>query len=207
MEEIWKDVAGFEGLYQVSNLGNVRNSKGKILKQATSRNGYKRIFLHKNGYAPLLVHRLVASAFIDNPQNKPCVNHIDNDRANNLVDNLEWVTYKENMMWASSQGRMVCTEEKKLILRKRDEERGLSVIGTDKKGNEYLFVVMNDVKKLGFQPTKVSLCCKGRRKTSGNMTWRFVGKEILKTMKPSTMTLEEATKIRNGHYVRKEKAI
>ena len=205
--ETWKEIEGFNGRYEVSNFGNVRNSKGKILKQSISRNGYKRISLFKNGYKFMLVHRLVAIAFVDNPESKPCVNHIDNDRANNFAENLEWVTHKENMMWASSQGRMVCTEEKKLIQRKKDEERGLSVIGTDKNGNEYLFVVMNDVKKLGFQPTKVSLCCKGQRKTSGNMTWRFVDKDIAKSMTPSNMTLQEATNIRNGYYVRKEKVV
>lgn len=108
MEEIWKDIKGYEGLYQVSNLGRVRSVdrldsanhklKGRIKSTSIRPNGYENVILCKNskskGYS---VHRLVAQAFILNPENKPQINHIDENKANNKVSNLEWVTRKENI--------------------------------------------------------------------------------------------------------------
>ena len=107
MEEIWKDIEGFEGLYQVSNLGRVKTleryvrhplgglrlKKEKVLKPF-AKQGYLYIdFGRKKQYR---MHRLVASAFIPNPQNKPEVNHIDFNKHNNNLSNLEWVTRSEN---------------------------------------------------------------------------------------------------------------
>lgn len=115
MEEIWKDVVGYEGLYQVSNLGRVksckkliiRKNKGnfilkeKIMKNSVTGYGYYMVNLYKNGkYTHFLVHRLVALAFIPNPLNKPCINHIDAVKTNNKTNNLEWVTYGENNLHA-----------------------------------------------------------------------------------------------------------
>ena len=79
MEEIWKDIEGYEGIYQVSNLGNVKNiRKDKIRKPSINPNGYKMVNLYKNGnFKNLLVNRLVAKAFIPNPNNYPVVNHIN----------------------------------------------------------------------------------------------------------------------------------
>ena len=110
-EEVWKDVSGYEGYYQVSTNGRVRsvdriscggrnNSKryryGVVLKQLDNK-GYKLVNLYKEGRAKkVIVSRLVAETFIDNPGNKPEVNHIDEDKENNSVTNLEWVTPKEN---------------------------------------------------------------------------------------------------------------
>jgi len=111
-EEIWKDVVGYEGLYKVSNLGRVKALERKIIKQdGTIRDirkeiilkihisdyGYCRVMLSKNGVQNnYRVHRLVAIAFIENPKNKPQVNHIDHDKTNNKVENLEWVSNLEN---------------------------------------------------------------------------------------------------------------
>lgn len=110
-EEVWKDVIGFEGRYKVSNLGNVlslrfRGHEGeKLLKPITHHTGYKIVHLggHKVGKIKL-VHVAVAEAFIPNPDKKQFVNHIDGNKGNNCVDNLEWVTSKENMRHAIRTG-------------------------------------------------------------------------------------------------------
>lgn len=104
MSEVWKDIPGYEKIYQVSNLGRVkslnyrRTKKEKLLQFAEYRNNYFFVDLSKNGVTKqIMVHRLVAQAFVPNPKNKTQVNHIDGDKHNNRVENLEWTTARENM--------------------------------------------------------------------------------------------------------------
>jgi hypothetical protein len=102
MLEAWNDVVGYEGIYKVSITGKVKSLHGKekYLSQSISK-GYKVVALSKNGKAKMMkVHRLVAMAFIPNPMNKPHVNHIDSNRANAHVYNLEWCTPRENSQHA-----------------------------------------------------------------------------------------------------------
>ena len=98
--EEWKPIVGYEGLYEVSNAGQIRNSKGEIKKSQIKKDkhtNYREISLWKNGtHKRFLVHRLVAIAFIPNPQNLPIINHKDQDGTNNLVDNLEWCDHSYN---------------------------------------------------------------------------------------------------------------
>lgn len=96
MEEVWKDIKGYEGIYQVSNFGNVR--RVKMLKQYYDESkGYNVVCLSKNGNSKVVkVHQLVAKAFIPNPDNKSCIDHINTDRTDNRVENLRWVTQEEN---------------------------------------------------------------------------------------------------------------
>ena len=105
--EIWKDIKGYEGLYQVSNKGRVKSfhrKKIKLLKRHDFRNYYA-VRLYKDGIIEnFLVHRLVAEFFIPNPQNKPQVNHKDGNKLNNCVENLEWVTIQENLLHAVKIG-------------------------------------------------------------------------------------------------------
>lgn len=116
MEEIWKDVIRYEGFYKVSNLGRVKRVNGvtshghrrceKIIKQDYS-GAYPRTCLSRNGKVKsICTHRLVADAFIPNPENKPCVNHINCIKTDNRVANLEWVTYQENSLHAHLNGRV-----------------------------------------------------------------------------------------------------
>ena len=119
MEEIWKDIPSYEGYYQVSNLGNfrglpritkyksngIRNYPGKNLLTETTKDNYQRIVLMKEGVKiRYQAHRLVALAFIPNPENKPFINHIDGNKSNNIVTNLEWCTASENMIHADNIG-------------------------------------------------------------------------------------------------------
>lgn len=120
-KEIWKDIKGYEGYYQVSNLGNIRTLERKIINNGKimtrkarttkqrKKGKYYCVTLSKNGIVKeYTVHRLVAQAFIPNPENKPCINHIipvTDELCNNNVSNLEWATYSENNKYAFILGR------------------------------------------------------------------------------------------------------
>lgn len=123
--EVWKDVVGFEEYFQVSNLGNVFSKRtNKILKQFIHDSGY--VYLStkiggRNGKCYCFkVHRLVAEAFIPNPDNKPEVNHIDLNKLNNFADNLEWSTSKENTKHAIDNGVHIIHRNCKLSDSDRD---------------------------------------------------------------------------------------
>lgn len=128
MEEVWKPIKGYEGLYEVSNLGNIRSldkvvmcvrngkelgvlHKGKVLKPSKRQHGYLGVMLygrggHKTrGFKTFSIHRLVAEAFIPNPDRLPEVNHIDEDKTNNAVTNLEWMSHVDNTNYGTTQQR------------------------------------------------------------------------------------------------------
>lgn len=119
MIEVWKDITGYEGYYQVSDAGNVKRvQKTGVMKITFT--PYGTVTLCKNHKKKLaLVHRLVAEAFIPNPENKKAVNHIDGDKTNNHVDNLEWNTYQENCQHAYDNGLSKVSEVCKAAVSKR----------------------------------------------------------------------------------------
>lgn len=140
MEEIWKDIKGYEGLYQVSSFGRVKSlprydSRGnarveRILKPIPTKDGYVRVHLSNEGVKRKRpIHRLVAEAFIPNSDNKSQVNHIDENKINNRVDNLEWVTAKENINHGTSLYRRAMTQRK--------AQPSISIIAIDIANGEY----------------------------------------------------------------------
>lgn len=171
IKEIYKPVTikGFEGLYEVSNIGQVRNIRtGRILKQkiGSGSNGYCRVGLHKDGVQKWFsVHRLVALAFIPNPNNLPEVNHKDECKTNNRIDNLEWCTGKYNKNYGTRNQRIAKAISKALSKAVEQlDENGL-VVATYPSTNEIERV-------LGYFKSAISLAClKGVKRY--NYYWRY----------------------------------
>ena len=131
--EIWKDIKDYEGLYQVSNLGNIKSlefnnrttnhqKREKLLKSFCNKLGYQRVVLYKNKVKKqLLVHRIVAEAFIPNPNNLPQVNHKDGVRNNNAIDNLEWCNHKYNCNYGNFGKKVSLGMRKKKLTQQQYE--------------------------------------------------------------------------------------
>ena len=162
MEEIWKDIPGYEGLYQVSNFGRVKNKENKIKAQHPQNGGYLIVHLYRYGeHKAKTVHRLVASAFISNNSNKSEVNHIDGNKKNNKIKNLEWVTPKENQRHSRKILLRVCGEKPKKI---KCTETG-----------EYFFSIGDAALHKNISHSCISRALSGDRgiKTAGGYHWEY----------------------------------
>ena len=170
MKEIWKDIKGYEGTYQISNLGNVLSvarGKPKLRKQSTDKDGYKYLILCKDGINKNhFVHRLVAAAFIENPTNHPVINHKDENKSNNSYKNLEWCTYKYNLHYGT------CIER---ITQLATERQGKPVVKKSLSGD-----VLSSYKSIGEAARSCGLytgaicaCCKGNIKKYKGFTWEY----------------------------------
>lgn len=171
MEEIWKNIKGYSN-YMVSNKGNVkslnyrRTGREKILKPSVDKIGYMFIGLHKNGVQKnYLVHRLVAKAFIQNQSNLPQVNHKDENKQNNCVENLEWCDQKYNNNFATRTERMV-------------EKMSKPILQINKTTNEIIaeYPSLREVERqLGISNSTISKCCNNKLhyNTAGGFKWQY----------------------------------
>lgn len=168
MEEIWKDVIGYENKYEVSNLGRVRscprNTSGYgradylIMKQSKDKGGYMTIGLRLNGKkSRFRVHRLVASSFIPNPEGKEFVNHIDGVKDNNILSNLEWATASENTRHAVEAGLINSNFDKYKYNFVDDYSNGISIRKICKKYNVSHDYVSVYLKEQGVEVTRYPL--------------------------------------------------
>lgn len=179
MKEEWKDIKSYEGLYQISNLGRVKSlnynktNTISVLKPGKCR-GYLQVSLCKNGeHKYFKVHRLVAQAFIPNPNNYKEVNHKDEDKTNNRVDNLEWCTSKYNSNYGTRNKR--ASEKRKGSKNPKAHRVQCSTTGKKfnciKEATEYYLI----------NSSSISACCRGKRKSAGKhpvtgekLKWKYI---------------------------------
>ena len=171
--ENWKAIAGYEGLYQISDLGRIKSlkyGKEKIMKPQKTRCGYLKVCLYKDGYGKtIIVHRLVAETFIPNPQGFETVNHKDEVKTNNTVGNLEWMSKKDNLNYGTRNKRVAESHINHPSLSKQ-------VQMLDKSTGELLatFPSTMEAKRVtGIAQQSISSSCKGKLKSAGGYVWRY----------------------------------
>ena len=172
-QEIWKDVPGYEGLYQVSSVGRIMRD-GRTRKLKSDHMGYLVVALCKKGIEKdWKVHRLVALAFLQNPEQKRVVNHIDGDKQNNRVENLEWVTHSENMRHAYTTGLRLVTEKQRALYKEGRPELSKPVFCT-KDGITHSFESARAAARFVCgSVSAIVQCCKGRRKSHKGYKWGY----------------------------------
>lgn len=152
--EEWRDIKDFEGLYRISNYGRIKSKRNRILREAHNQKGYSQICLFKDSEKHTRkVHRLVAQAFIPNPDNLPEINHIDKDKTNNTMNNLEWCDTLYNINYSLSK----------------------PIIQYDLDGN---FVkrwasISDACKNLNKGTSLIFRCCKNKNKSAYNYIWKY----------------------------------
>ena len=179
----WKDIIGYENEYQINQFGEIRTLKDspKLKKynalkpQINKRNGYVYQMLYKNGKEKLLrVHRLVAMAFLSNPNNLPQVNHKDGNKQNNSVDNLEWCEQSYNMKHAFKTGLEKPSEKQKAAVRKTNEKKRKRVVRTmgDEK-NEYESATVA-ARKNNVGISTICRYCNKKRMPKDGASWQYI---------------------------------
>lgn len=186
--EVWRDIEGYEGLYQVSNWGRVRSmnyhhsGKVTVLKQAKDIHGYLLVKLCKNGKQKTrTVHRLVAIAFIPNPLNLPEVNHKDENKENNFVwvnddgtidlekSNLEWVTAKQNSNHGSRNQRVA-----ESLTNHPDKSKRVAQYTLDGTLVAVYPSTHEAARQTGFKQSSISACCRGKLKKHKGYIWKYI---------------------------------
>lgn len=186
-EEIWKDIKGYEKIYQISNLGRIKslkrkNNYGKTIKESIrilqiNKYGYNIITLWKNHIGiTYQIHRLVADAFIPNPENKPQVNHIDGNKLNNNINNLQWCTCQENVIHRFKK------------LKQKGSRSMLGKFGANHNCSKKIYqidtitykilkkynCITEAAKENNINISSISSCLRGRYKSAGGYIWRYV---------------------------------
>ena len=172
MQEIFKDIESYEGVYQISNLGRIKsyfkNEEGKILKSCIHTQGYEMVNLYGDIKKMGFIHRLVAKAFIPNPQNKKEVNHINGIKNDNRLENLEWATRSENELHAHKTG---------LKKESRGKDNALSIPVVQLTLDNVIVAnyagASEAARQIGGHQSDISSCCKGKRKTSLGFKWQY----------------------------------
>lgn len=169
MGQRWRDIKGYEGLYQVSNEGSVRSIKRGVVKKSTIQNtGYLINSLCKNGKKKMKrTHRLVAEAFIPNPYNLSQVNHKDENKTNNHVDNLEWCSQKDNLNYGSRNKRI---SESRI----NNPKISKPVIQLSLDGqvvNEW--ESMSEAGRNGYNPSAIHKCCNNKSNHHRGFNWKY----------------------------------
>lgn len=187
MEEIWKDLKGYEEYYKISNFGflkrkarirydKVRKKKNffkeEFVKLSDNGHGYMMVRLYPD-YKPYYIHRLIAINFLPNPLNKEQVNHKNGNKKDNNINNLEWVTPKENMIHSS---KVLKTKYNLSGLNKSREKQKKKVCVMDKDGNviNVFNSIMEASKEMNISPSSICSCCKGKRKMRNNLIWKYM---------------------------------
>lgn len=177
-EEIWKDVPGWEGLYKVSSCGRILsvsyNHSGRPAIRVLRKDwlGYLVVTLHRNNYSKTYkVHRLVAMAFIPNPTNLPCINHRDEDKTNNRVENLEWCDYSYNNKYGSRPRKVLDAYK-----RKKSAKAERPVVKMDKTG-----IILEEFISISAAARAAGVCREslrdavlGRSKTCAGYVWKYL---------------------------------
>ena len=163
IKEKWKNIKGYEDKYLISNFGEVKSIKtNKILKKELRRNYWSVQLFKNNKYKHFQIHRLVALHFIENPNNYLYVNHKDENKLNNHMDNLEWCTASYNINYGTAIQRAI-------------EKKVTSVLQYDKSNNliAKYFSIIDAERNTGVYNPNIVKCCKGKRKTAGGYIWKY----------------------------------
>lgn len=204
MEEVWKDIPGYEGLYQVSSLGRVKSlgryvytngtprlRKELFLKQHVSKSGYVRTALSKDGRTvSFSIHRLVAMAFLPNPENKPAVDHINAIRTDNSVNNLRWATHFENANNPLTIKAHSESQKNGVSHFNRDIYGASPILRISQDGAIAEYACIADAVREGYSAKKIQRCCQGKRILYLGYDWRYKNKDT----KPPINISEALTK-------------